>query len=49
MPFTKQLVKLAKENDLNVIRQISKCYTFATLSSILTGELTCDLLEGGRC
>lgn len=47
MPITKCLIELAKINNLDVLRQIGKCYTLATLSSMLTGELTCDLLEGG--
>lgn len=47
MPFTKDLVNIAKMNDLTILKQIGKCYTFASLSSMLTGELACDLLKDG--
>ena len=47
MPFTKHLIELAEKNGLDILRQVGKCYTFASLCSMMTGKLTCDLSENG--
>ena len=47
MPFLKFLPKMSEENSLNILRPISKCYTYATLTSMMTGRLGCDLKDHG--
>ena len=47
MPLTYHLCELGELKDMALLRQVGGCYSFASLSSMFTGRLGCDLLEGG--
>lgn len=47
MPFTDCIRVLGKLKGMDLLRQVGNCYTFASLTSMFTGRLACDLLKGG--